>query len=138
MRIPSDGRSRSANEANCSGGAISGNETAGELCAKSEERLAPGAGCCEPARTVAGARNTRKLDDFIVESYRCILGNRLARECFAMLAMRNKQRQAGWCGSGVWSWRGNSAADGGGEVESDDITQMSLTNISCDGLRTCH
>jgi L-cysteine desulfidase len=37
------------------------------LCAKSEERLAPATGCCESARTAAGARKARKLDGFIVE-----------------------------------------------------------------------
>lgn len=52
--------------------------------------------------------------------------------------MGNKQRQ-GWLvrvvGDGVWSWQGNSAADGGGEeVGSDGITLNLFTNISCEGV----
>lgn len=68
MRISSVGRSRSPNEAICSRGTRSGNETAGELCAKSEERLvSDAAGCCDPAKT-AGARKARKVVGFMARN----------------------------------------------------------------------
>lgn len=76
-------------------GARPGIETAGELCAKSEEAAVAGG---ELARTAAGASSVRKVVGFMVNIIIYIVQQRDWRT-LDTVACADKQRQAGWCGS---------------------------------------
>lgn len=58
-----------------------------------------------------------------------------ALRCCLWRTSNAKLTGAGRGDRGVWSWQGNSAADGGGEeVGSDDIPLNLFTNIRCEGV----